>query len=252
MLKNGDLAFAKGDVIAARHFYQMGAEAGDSRAALRLGETFDHLFLHIVTADRNRAAFWYRTARDLGNEEANVLLEQLGATSITTSARPAPLNETVRSVEKPSIRDTALTDVDAVVGPARSSATAASMLPSPIGSVPITKDSAGSIPEPTPGGMKTATLSADELSALLTRGDMLFGIGDVATARLYYNRGASAGDGAAALRLGESFDPRFLASAGLGFVTGDPDQATYWYARAHKLGNADAAVLLKFGAPVKE
>jgi len=45
---------------------------------------------------------------------------------------------------------------------------------------------------------------------LLTRGDSLFGTGDLVSARLFYERAAGAGSGEAALRLGESYDPHFL------------------------------------------
>jgi hypothetical protein len=87
-------------------------------------------------------------------------------------------------------------------------------------------------------------LSAVELSALLTRGDAVFGTGDLASARLFYERGANAGDGRAALRLGETFDPAFLARARLGRMPGDPDKAVYWYRRARDLGNREAEILL--------
>ncbi len=52
--------------------------------------------------------------------------------------------------------------------------------------------------------------STAETALLLDRGDSLFRIGDVASARLFYERAADAGNGEAALRLGETFDPNFL------------------------------------------
>ena len=94
-------------------------------------------------------------------------------------------------------------------------------------------------------------LSAGELSELLSRGDMLFATGDVGAARLFYERGADGGDGMAALRLGETFDPHFLARARLGFVAGDPARAASWYRRARDLGNADAEILIKFANSIE-
>jgi TPR repeat protein len=87
--------------------------------------------------------------------------------------------------------------------------------------------------------------SAVGVSALLTRGDSLFGAGDVASARQFYERAANAGDAQAALKLGETYDPSFLALARLNGVRGDLAVATLWYRRARELGNPEAEILLK-------
>jgi TPR repeat protein len=84
-----------------------------------------------------------------------------------------------------------------------------------------------------------------ENAALLARGDTLLSIGDIASARLFYERAADAGDGLAAVRLGETFDPIFLERAGLSRVRGDWGAAVSWYRRARDLGATDAEVLLK-------
>jgi TPR repeat protein len=88
-------------------------------------------------------------------------------------------------------------------------------------------------------------LSAAELAALLARGDALLSIGDIASARLFYERAANAGDALAAVRLGETFDPGFLARAHLRAVQPDSRVAVSWYRRARDLGVADAEILLK-------
>ena len=49
----------------------------------------------------------------------------------------------------------------------------------------------------------------------MARGDSFLGAGDIASARLFYERAADAGDGHAALRLGATFDPDFLDRAGM-------------------------------------
>jgi hypothetical protein len=88
-------------------------------------------------------------------------------------------------------------------------------------------------------------LSTEEMVALLARGDSLLSVGDVASARLFYERVADAGGGVAALRLGETFDQLFLDRVRLRGVRGDPGAALFWYRRAHDLGAADAEVLMK-------
>ncbi len=88
-------------------------------------------------------------------------------------------------------------------------------------------------------------LSAADLAALLARGDMLFSNGDLVAARLFYERAADAGEGQAALRLGETFDPVFLDRARLRGARGDLSTARSWYRRASDLGVAEAEILLK-------
>ena len=91
----------------------------------------------------------------------------------------------------------------------------------------------------------TPRLSA---AALVARGDGLFGVGDVASARLFYERAVDAGDGQAALRLGETFDPTFLEQAHLRHVQANFDTALSWYRRARDLGVREAVILLERAA----
>jgi hypothetical protein len=77
------------------------------------------------------------------------------------------------------------------------------------------------------------------------RGDALFASGHLAAARDDYRRAAAFGDGRAALQLGETYDPAFLAQAGIGRHRGDPAIAAYWYQRAGRLGMPDADVMLR-------
>jgi TPR repeat protein len=88
-------------------------------------------------------------------------------------------------------------------------------------------------------------LPALEIAALLARGDALLHKGDLAAARLFYERAADAGDGQAAIRLGETFDPVFLDHAQLRGARGDMGKALAWYRRARDLGAAEAEVLLQ-------
>jgi len=95
--------------------------------------------------------------------------------------------------------------------------------------------------QPSPG----PRLSPAEIRALINRGDAFLSAGDIASARLFYERAADAGEAAAALRLGATFDPNFLDRAGVRGNPGDPARAASWYRRARDLGDAAAAERLK-------
>ena len=82
-------------------------------------------------------------------------------------------------------------------------------------------------------------LSAAEIAALVARGDALVSQRDIASARLFYERAAEAGDGWAALRMGATFDPAFLGRAGIPGEASNQQEALSWYRRARGLGRAD-------------
>ena len=98
---------------------------------------------------------------------------------------------------------------------------------------------------PAPAPPKELRASTAEISPLLARGDSLFGVGDVASARLFYERATDAGDAQAALRLGETYDPSILALGHFNGVRGDLAVATRWYRVARDLGASDAEIILK-------
>jgi hypothetical protein len=82
-------------------------------------------------------------------------------------------------------------------------------------------------------------LPAGDLDALVKRGDDLLGTGDVMAARSAYERAAYGGNAAAAIGMGKTYDPLFLAQLGARGVHGDPIQAAYWYARARDAGDRE-------------
>jgi hypothetical protein len=88
-------------------------------------------------------------------------------------------------------------------------------------------------------------LSSEEIAELLARGDTLVRSGDIASARLFYERAANAGNGRAALLLGATFDPVFLDRGTVLGVPSDPAEARLWYQRARDLGEAEAERRLK-------
>jgi TPR repeat protein len=87
-------------------------------------------------------------------------------------------------------------------------------------------------------------LSAAEIAALVARGDALLGAGDIASARLFFERAADLGDGRAAMRMAVTYDAEFLARAGLHGLRGDPERAALWYRRARELGKGKAELPL--------
>jgi len=119
---------------------------------------------------------------------------------------------------------------------------APSVAPGPATPASARDPKATAAPPPSTDGPR---LSADEIAALVARGDTLLSAGDLASARLFYERAADAGGGVAAIRLGETFDPLFLGRVHLSGVRGDPAAASFWYRRASDLGATDAVVLLK-------
>ena len=90
-----------------------------------------------------------------------------------------------------------------------------------------------------------AKLTSGEVKTLIARGDLMLGSGDLTSARLFYERAANAPDAQAALRLGESYDPAFLASAHLKRASGNASLAAQWYQRAAELGAPEADTLLR-------
>jgi hypothetical protein len=83
LIAQGDQFLSKPDVPSARLLYQRAAEAGDGRGALRMGMTFDPVFLarwrlRGIRADRTQAIAWYRRASALGTADAELLKTSLG------------------------------------------------------------------------------------------------------------------------------------------------------------------------------
>jgi hypothetical protein len=94
-LAQGNANFADGEVAVARFYYERAVDAGAAEAAVRIGETFDPIFLtegrlRSVSADPEAARYWYLRARALGAAEATERLEYLDAepaTAHSTSER---------------------------------------------------------------------------------------------------------------------------------------------------------------------
>jgi hypothetical protein len=84
LIERSQQLISEGDVEAARILLQRAAEAGDARATLTLGGTYDPVVLamlqvHGVAADVSTARDWYKKASEFGSREAQQRLNLLTA-----------------------------------------------------------------------------------------------------------------------------------------------------------------------------
>ena len=89
-------------------------------------------------------------------------------------------------------------------------------------------------------GATVRRLPADEVTALLKRGQDLVASGDLAAARLLLQRAAEAAAARAALALAATYDPVVLEQMRPQGIAADPSLARAWYERAKQFGSAEA------------
>ena len=130
------------------------------------------------------------------------------------------------------------TVVAALTPPAASTSIASREAPKP----EVPQPAAAAVAQPS---VAARGLPADMLELLLRRGDALLGLGDVASARLLYERAAQAGDARGAMGAGKTYDPQFLSQMGARGIRPDAAIAADWYRKAFALGDASAAGRLK-------
>jgi hypothetical protein len=119
----------------------------------------------------------------------------------------------------------------------------ADMLPKLAPEPSAAADSAPPAPaaEETPApSVQVRTLDPGTIQLLMQRGRQFVAGGDLISARQEFRRAAEAGDAAAALAMGATFDPVVLAQAGARGMGADIDQARGWYERARSLGSSEA------------
>jgi hypothetical protein len=90
----------------------------------------------------------------------------------------------------------------------------------------------------------SAAMPSGVVAMLLDRGNALLATGDVSAARAMYERAALADSGPAAIALGMTYDPRFLAQIRVRGMEPDPKRAISWYQRASDLGSMEGRQLL--------
>jgi TPR repeat protein len=95
--------------------------------------------------------------------------------------------------------------------------------------------------KPKPGTGIVAAAASPEMAEAMR----LLGEGDIAGARLVFERLADQGEGDAAYELARTFDPEALTELGAKDVHADRKLAVTWYERASENGNVKAAERLK-------
>jgi type II secretory pathway predicted ATPase ExeA len=95
-----------------------------------------------------------------------------------------------------------------------------------------------------PSAVRPRTAFEPAEAALLRHANALMTVGNVSAARQVYERAANAGSGRAAVAMGKTYDPAFLARLGTAVVKPDLVFAASWYRRAAALGDPDAPRLL--------
>jgi hypothetical protein len=89
------------------------------------------------------------------------------------------------------------------------------------------------------------SLDRDEIAMLYKRGEQLIQQGDIAAARLMFQRAAEVGDARSALALGASYDPDVLRKLGVLGVAANAAVAREWYAKASSFGSSEAALRIE-------
>jgi hypothetical protein len=183
------------------------------------------------------------TAREMTSATPEKVATADASAPATSSAPPLDTKQ-----QPARVPPTFPTDATPAQNPAPEEATSPTLLPGTGNSPADAAPSSPPLAPPTQTAVSQYPSLAD-IAALVTRGNDFLSVGDIASARLFYERAANAGDGAAALRLGATFDPKFLVRAGIRGALGDSEQAASWYRRARDLGNAAAAERLKSQPP---
>jgi tetratricopeptide (TPR) repeat protein len=81
----------------------------------------------------------------------------------------------------------------------------------------------------------------DPARPLMARGDALMELGDVASARSFYDRAFELGNARAARSIARTYDPVVLASLKVQGLRADPVKAFEWYRKAEQAGAAEAS-----------
>lgn len=88
--------------------------------------------------------------------------------------------------------------------------------------------------------MRDIELDEPAQIALIRRGQDYLKMGNIAQARLAFQWATDAGNGTAALYLGDTYDPQRLAALGAVGIIGELGQSVHWYERADELGAPEA------------
>ncbi len=167
---------------------------------------------------------------------------------------PSPALSQVTPSPAPEAKvEVALSDVPmARADPAETRPAPAPTAPSratPEPSIPAPQEAPTPAPPAASPSPEPRTKPAAVTLKLFERGKTLLGDGNIAGARLFLERAAEAGHADAALLLGDTFDPLWLASNGAHGTRPEPATARRWYATAQRLGSREAQARLARSEP---
>ena len=91
-----------------------------------------------------------------------------------------------------------------------------------------------------PSSSPVRALDPEEIKLLVKQGEQFAEAGDLAGARILFQRAAEAGDATGATALGATYDPTVLAKLGAVGIGADLERARFWYQKAVSLGSTDA------------
>jgi hypothetical protein len=92
-----------------------------------------------------------------------------------------------------------------------------------------------------PASKAVRRLDPADIKLLMKQGEQYAAAGDLATARLAFQRAAEAGDATAALAMGATYDPIVLAKVGVVGLSADVGKARTWYEKAKEFGSPEAS-----------
>jgi len=191
--------------------------------------------------------YWQSQSRDGApmTAQAERPAQQLPASpAASTPAAPAP-EAPPPAPAAPKAPATALKPAPAPVPPVPP-ASDAQPKPAETAAVPASPPPAAeSKPAAAQPAPTTPAVSAQELAQLIARGDELIGTGDIAAARLFYERAAEGGSALAMTAVGQTYDPIYLEQLRVRGVRGDAKRAADWYRKATAAGDPQAEVRLK-------
>ncbi len=137
----------------------------------------------------------------------------------------------------PMIEETASPIVEPVFVPAlveRVAAAIATITPD----APATETSPDLVAQASPPPPPRSSLGAEQISLLIRRGDEHMRGGDIAAARLFYDRAAAAGSVDAMRALARTYDPQELRRLGVIGLSADPERAQFWRQKADEAARA--------------
>jgi hypothetical protein len=166
---------------------------------------------------------------DAGRYEVRVVLHAIDGSQLAESAMWLVLAQPIAPAPPPAggTRIMALTAPQAPAAEPRVAASAPAVAPAPT------------------AAPKLSSEQERTLQRHMQKGDQTLAEGDIAAARLLYQRAADQGLAAAAMALAATYDPSELARLGVRGLSADPATAKRWYERARELGAADAEARLR-------